>query len=155
MPGGRRHYDHIVRVFGLFAAGFAAFILVRHYMIPADFDRPGYGFFRAGALDDARRIDVKHAGERACLDCHEDVGKARLQSRHAKVNCEACHGPMAKHAGGDVAVKPPALNPRLLCMRCHTKQPGLPPTFPSVVPAEHAGDSACTDCHQPHHPKIG
>ena len=153
MSGGRRHYNHVLRVLGLFAGGFAVFILVRFLMIPPDFGV--YGFYRAGALDDVKKLPVMHAGESVCLDCHSDVGDVREKSRHKVVHCEACHGPNAKHATGAPDVKPPALNPRLLCLKCHTSQPGLPVGFPNINPAEHMGDLPCTDCHKPHSPKIG
>jgi hypothetical protein len=152
MPGGRRHYDHVLRVLGLFAAGFTTFLIVRYLMIPADFGL--YGFYRAGALDDVKKQAPLHAGESVCLDCHSDVGKTRQDSRHKVVHCEACHGPLAKHAA-DSTVKPAALNPRLLCLKCHTTQPGLPVGFPNISPADHMGDLPCTDCHKPHSPKIG
>jgi hypothetical protein len=154
MPGGRRHYNHVLRVLGLFAAGFTAFLLARHFMIPADFDLQGFGFYRAGALDDIKKLPVVHAGQTVCLDCHSDVGKVREGSRHRIVHCEACHGPLEKHVA-DSTVKPAALNPRLLCLKCHTTQPGLPVGFPNINPAEHMGDLPCTDCHKPHSPKIG
>lgn len=153
MTGGPRHYDHVIRVFGLFVCGFTLFIVVRYFLVPADFGV--YGFYRAGALDDARARTPLYAGSGVCGDCHPDVVKAREGARHEKVNCEACHGPLAKHATGDVTAKPSALNPRLLCLTCHTSQAGLPKGFPSVVAKDHAGDSACTDCHRPHNPKIG
>ena len=153
MTGRPRHYAHVVRALGLFVGGFAVFIIVRQILVPAAFGV--YGFYRAGALDDARAKAPLYSNGTLCLDCHADVGKAREGSRHEKLNCEACHGPLAKHATGDVDAKPDALNPRLLCQRCHTKQAGLPKGFPSVVVKDHAGDNLCTDCHQPHHPKIG
>ena len=152
MPGGRRHYDHVLRVLGLFAGGFTVFLIVRYLMIPADFGV--YGFYRAGALDDARKQVPVHAGETICLDCHTDVGKVRQDSRHKAVRCEACHGPLAKHVA-DSTVKPPALNPRLVCLKCHTTQAGLPPGFPNISPSEHMGEGPCADCHKPHSPKIG
>ena len=96
-----------------------------------------------------------YAGQTVCLDCHMDVGQARAKSRHQVLRCETCHGPLATHATGDVSVKPPAINPRLLCLRCHTSQPGLPAGFPNINPADHMGDLPCTDCHTPHSPKIG
>lgn len=152
MPGGPRHYAHILRVFGLFAAGFTVFVIARYFLIPPDFNV--YGFYRAGALDDIKRLPVVHAGETVCLDCHVDVGKVRETSRHKVIHCETCHGPLAQHAAGDVSLKPPALNPRLLCLRCHTAQPGLPAGFPNINPADHMGDLPCTDCHKPHSPKM-
>ena len=111
MAGGRRHYDHVLRVLGLFAAGFTVFLVVRHFMIPADFGL--YGFYRGGALADAATVQAPlHAGEAVCLDCHSDVGKVRQDARHAKVRCEACHGPLAAHAT-DGAAKPAALSERM------------------------------------------
>jgi hypothetical protein len=153
MSGGPRHYNHVIRVLGLFGAGFAVFLIVRYLLVPADFGV--YGFYRGGALDDARAKTPLYADGRVCVDCHTDVAKARLGSRHEKLSCQACHGPLGKHATGDVDAKPDALNPRVLCVRCHTTQAGLPKDFPNVVPKDHAGDVPCTDCHQPHHPKIG
>jgi hypothetical protein len=156
MADGRRHYQHALRVLALFAGGFALFIAVRYALIPADFDAPGYGFYRAGALTDVMAQTPLHAGEATCLDCHSDVGDVKKASPHAKVHCEACHGPLGKHAAGDVeAAKKIALNPRTLCERCHKTKQGLPAGFPNVVPSDHAGDLVCTDCHQPHSPKIG
>ncbi len=153
MAGRRRHYDHVLRVLGLFGAGFTVFIIVRYLMIPADFNLAGYGFYRAGALDDVKAQAPLYAGEKVCLDCHAPVGEVRKDARHAKLHCEACHGPLTKHVA-DSTVKTPALNPRLLCLKCHTTQPGLPAGFPNIDPADHF-DLPCTDCHQPHRPKIG
>jgi hypothetical protein len=149
---GRRHYQHVLRVLGLFAAGFTIFLIVRWALIPADFGV--YGFYRAGALDDVKAQAPLYVGEQTCLDCHSEVGELRKDARHATVRCEACHGPLTKHASGDFEVKPRALNPRVLCLQCHTTQNGLPPGFPNIVPADHAGDGPCTDCHKPHRPKI-
>ena len=152
MFGRRRHYDHVLRVLGLFGMGFTLFLLARYFLIPSDFGV--FGFYRAGALDDVKAQAPLHAGEALCLDCHSDVGDLRKESRHVKVRCESCHGPLAKHASGDVTAKPIALNPRRLCIQCHTTQIGLPANFPNVVPDDHAGDLPCTDCHQPHRPKV-
>jgi hypothetical protein len=137
---------------GLFVGAFALFVVVRWFLVPPDFGV--YGFYRAGALDDSRAIPAVYAGETTCLDCHSDVGDLRKEARHAALRCEACHGPLARHASGDFEIKPRALNPRLLCLQCHTKGPGKPVGFPQIVPADHAGDGPCTDCHKPHRPKI-
>ncbi len=152
MSGGRRHYAHVVRVLGLFAAGFTVFLIVRHFLIPADFGV--YGFYRAGALDDVKAQAPVHAGETVCLDCHTDVGNVRKNPRHAAVHCEACHGPLAKHASRDVDAKPPALNPRLLCLKCHTRRRACRRDSRESSPSDHMGDLPCTDCHKPHRPKI-
>ena len=153
MSSGPRHYAHIVRVLGLFAGGFTLFLIVRYFLVPSDFGV--FGFYRAGALADARARAPMYAATNVCLDCHPDIAKEREGSKHAAVNCQACHGPLAQHATGDVKAKPAALNPRLSCLTCHTSQAGLPRAFPSVVAKDHAGDAVCTDCHRPHLPKIG
>jgi len=151
-PVPDRHYGHVVRVFGLFAGGFVAFMVVRGFLIPSDFGV--YGFYRAGALADVRARSPLYAGEPACVDCHTDVVELRAQARHKVVRCEACHGPLATHATGDLTVKPRALNPRQLCLTCHIAGTGKPAGFPQVVPADHSGDGPCTECHKPHRPKV-
>ena len=147
-----RHYDHVLRVAALFGIGFVAFLVVRSVLVPADFGR--YGFFRAGALDDVRARPTAFAGEATCVDCHGTVAEERQPSKHAPVRCEACHGPLNKHAAGELDPLPPKLDSRKLCATCHTKLAGRPNWFPQVVIADHAGDAECTACHQPHHPKI-
>ena len=147
------HSRHVFRVAWLFAAGFGAFLLVRQALVPDDFGV--YGFYRAGALDDNRNRPVVHAGEAVCLDCHSSVDDVRKPARHRAIRCEACHGPLSKHASGDFEIRPRALNPRQLCLACHVQQAGKPAWFPQIVPADHAGDGPCTECHQPHRPSVG
>ena len=147
-----RHYDHVLRVAAVFGVGFVAFLLVRSMLIPSDFGV--YGFFRAGALTDVRARPVSYAGEAACVDCHNTVADERRPSKHVQVHCEACHGPLAKHAAGEMDTPPAKPDSRLLCPTCHTKSVGKPVGFPQVVVADHAGDAECTACHKPHSPKI-
>ena len=152
MPAPFRHAGHVVRVLGLFVAGFIVFTFVRWALIPSDFG--AYGFYHGGALAELRAQTPLHAGEAVCLDCHTDVGELRAASKHKIVRCEACHGPLATHATGDFTIKPRALDPRLLCLRCHTQSAGKPAGFPQITPDDHAGDGPCTECHKPHRPKI-
>jgi hypothetical protein len=146
-----RHYGHVVRVLGLFAAGFVAFLIVRSFLIPSDFGV--YGFYRGGALVDVRARAPLYGGEPSCVDCHTDVVELRAQARHKGVRCEACHGPLATHATGDLTVKPRALNPRQLCLTCHSAGTGKPAAFPQVGP-DHSGEGPCTECHKPHRPRL-
>ena len=147
-----RHYGHVIRVLGLFGTGFIVFLFVRWVLVPADFGV--YGFYRAGALDAARAHAPAYAGEATCLDCHSDVGELRAQARHKGVRCEACHGPLPAHATGDTSVKPRALNPRTLCLTCHTARTGAPAAHPQIVAVDHSGDGPCTECHRAHKPKV-
>jgi len=96
---------------------------------------------------------VAYAGRAACVECHSDVPETAKGSGHAVVRCEACHGPLAAHAGDPgthLAVRPDS---KVLCVRCHAPNVARPARFPQVDAAEHAGDAACTACHTAHNPK--
>ncbi|HET9370457.1 MAG TPA: cytochrome c3 family protein [Vicinamibacterales bacterium] len=144
------HANHVIRVAGLFAAGFLAFLILRSALIPSDFGV--HGFYRAGALDDNRNRPLLYSGEAPCVECHSDVGDLRKAGAHAQVRCEACHGPLARHASGEFDIRPRALNPRTLCLGCHLKQPGTPAAFPQILPADHSESGPCSGCHRPHRP---
>ncbi len=144
------HKGHLVRVAALFAAGIVVFLVMRAVLVPKGFGL--YGHYRAGALDDNRARTLVHAGRAACLDCHADQAAALKGGRHARVRCEACHGPLGRHAAdpmGQKAVKPDS---RVLCARCHQANVARPARFPQIEVADHAGGEACTSCHQTHDP---
>ncbi len=146
-------YTHLLRMAALFAVGVAAFVILRWAMVPADFGV--YGHFRAGALQDNMAHPIRFAGQAACLDCHTDIGEIRAKGRHAGVACEACHGPLARHAADPGTVTPEKPDPRKTCLICHTMSASKPHGFPQVDVAEHAPEGPCTACHeQPHNPKI-
>ena len=147
-----RYYGHLIRVAVVFGLGFLAFVIIRHSLVPTDFGV--YGFYRAGALDAARALPISFAGRDVCEVCHVAVVESQKESRHTRVSCESCHGPLAKHASGEFNPKPKTLHPRELCLSCHVKMAGKYDGFPQVDPADHGGDFACTACHQPHQPKI-
>ena len=147
-----RPYAHVLRVAGLFLFGFAVFLVVRWALVPADFGR--LGFYRAGALDSARAVKVRYAGEATCVDCHEEPAQLRKGQGHERVRCEACHGPLGRHADGDFETdKPRALNPRLFCWPCHAGLAGRPALIPQMDPKDHAVGESCIECHKPHRPK--
>ena len=73
--------------------------------------------------------------------------------KHAGVNCEACHGPLANHAG-DPSIQPAKLDTAVLCIRCHAASAAKPKNFPQVDADQHSGGIACETCHQPHSPAI-
>ena len=154
MPGSRfQHATHVIRAAALFATGLVIFLVARRALVPSDFG--AYGFYRGGALAEIAALPLQYAGQQACLDCHSDAGMARGEGKHATIACEACHGPLARHASGEAATKPRELAPRKLCLTCHTKNAGRPATFPQIVPSEHGDDAPCSACHRPHSPGIG
>jgi hypothetical protein len=143
--------EHYVRAAILFAVGVAAFLGVRAVLVPKGFG--AYGHYRSGALADNRARKFSFAGHAACEECHTDVAELRTGSRHEQVGCEACHGPLARHAEDPDAVAPTLPDPATLCLRCHLENVSRPAGFPQVNPRDHAGDETCTSCHRPHHPE--
>jgi uncharacterized CHY-type Zn-finger protein len=97
---------------------------------------------------------VKFAGHQACETCHTDVLDVKSKGKHAHVNCEACHGPLAKHADDPASVTPIKQDTAVLCARCHTASAAKPRNFPQVDPADHSNGVPCETCHQPHNPAI-
>ena len=91
-----RDVEHLVRLGLLFAGGLLVFAILRATMVPDDFGR--YGHFRAGSIDAARALPVSYAGRGRCTECHEDTATAMAPARHRAIGCEACHGPLVKHA---------------------------------------------------------
>ena len=150
MGGPFGHKEHLLRVAGLFAAGVLVFLVLQALLVPEGFGV--YGHYRAGALEENRVRSLAFAGRAACVECHSDVPDAMKGGRHEAIRCEACHGPLAGHAGDPAEKK--ALRPetQALCARCHAANVARPARFPQVEVAEHAGGEACTTCHAAHNP---
>jgi len=128
------------------------FLVVRAAVIPKEFGK--YGHYRPGALVLVRTHVPAYAGQDTCVMCHDDQAKARAAGKHAHVACEACHGPLAKHAEDPSALVPKLPDVADLCHRCHEKDAAKPRNFPQVVTAEHSGGMVCNSCHQPHNPHL-
>jgi uncharacterized CHY-type Zn-finger protein len=143
---------HLFRFAGLFVLAFIIFLVVRHYVVPPSFGQ--YGHYRGAAIAEIAARPVKFAGHQACESCHTDVLDVKSKGKHAHVNCEACHGPLAKHADDPSSVTPAKLDTAVLCARCHTASAAKPKGFPQVDPAEHSNGVPCETCHQPHSPAI-
>jgi hypothetical protein len=97
---------------------------------------------------------VKFAGHEACETCHSDKAEEKSKGKHAHVNCEACHGALAKHAEDPAAVTPTKPDTAVLCAQCHTATAAKPKGFPQVNPTDHSNGVPCQTCHQPHNPAI-
>jgi hypothetical protein len=148
----RSDYAHLLRLAVISVIAIVCFLLLRAFLVPTGFGV--YGHYRAGAIDDNRTQPITFAGGAACAVCHTDIVEKRKESRHERIGCEACHGPLAAHAAGETADKPVLPDPRVTCVRCHEARAGKPPAFPQVTVSDHAPDGACTTCHQPHHPEM-
>lgn len=152
MNGLFKDKEHLVRVVMLFVAGFVVFLLARALLVPKDFGV--FGHYRAGALEDNRSRPIVFAGRGACEECHADQVTQRKGSKHERVGCESCHGPLAKHAQDPASLKPARPNGRELCLVCHSENVAKPEKFPQIDPKDHGDTGPCTACHKPHHPEI-
>jgi len=144
--------EHLVRLVVLIVVALVAFVILRAAVVPRSFGQ--YGHYRGDAVAETAARPIAFAGHDACEACHTDVVEQKKQGKHVVIACEACHGPLAKHADDPSSVTPPKLDTAILCARCHEANSAKPKGFPQVVTADHSGGIACDTCHQPHRPKI-
>lgn len=144
--------EHLVRVAILLLLGIGAFLLIRRAVVPADFGK--YGHFRPAAMDDVSARPITFAGREVCEACHSDHAEVKAKGKHAGLGCEACHGPLARHAEDPASIVPKLPDTAVLCARCHEANSAKPKGFPQVVTAEHSAGLPCNTCHQPHSPQI-
>jgi hypothetical protein len=145
--------EHLLRVALVFLVAIIAFVLVRGILVPRSFGE--FGHYRGNAITEIAAKPVVFAGHQACETCHSDVVGVKNQGKHAGVNCEACHGALAKHAEDPSTVEPPKLDTAVLCVRCHEMNGARPKGFPQIVAKDHSAGLPCETCHQPHSPMIG
>jgi hypothetical protein len=142
---------HLFRLAALYIVGSLTFLGIRGFLVPKSFGQ--YGHYRGNAIAEIAARPVHFAGHQACEACHTDVQQMKQSGMHAQVNCEACHGPLAKHAD-DPSVQPAKLDTAVLCVRCHTASAAKPKGFPQVVASDHSNGLPCETCHKPHSPAI-
>jgi uncharacterized CHY-type Zn-finger protein len=142
---------HLFRFAGLFVLAFILFWVIRGFVVPKSFGQ--YGHYRGAAISEIAARPVHFAGHETCETCHSDVLDVKKNGKHAHVNCEACHGALAKHADNPASVGPAKLDTAVLCVRCHAASAAKPKSFPQV-PADHTTGLPCETCHQPHNPAM-
>jgi hypothetical protein len=143
-----RHTDRLLRVAGLFAAGVLAFLVLQALLVPKGL--ASTATIGPGARGNQVRRLPSPGAPRVSVPL--DVPEAMKGGGHAAVRCEACHGPLAGHAGDPVEKKAVRPDSKVLCARCHAANAARPAKFPQVEVAEHVGGEACTTCHVAHNP---
>ncbi|MGA3295612.1 MAG: cytochrome c3 family protein [Candidatus Acidiferrales bacterium] len=144
--------EHLLRVAAVFLVAIALFAILRSHFVPRSFGE--YGHYRGDAIGEIAALPVSFAGHGACESCHTDILEKKKAGKHAGVSCEACHGPLAKHADDPTGIVPTKLDTAVLCVKCHEANPAKPLWFPQVASQDHSAGLPCDTCHQPHSPVI-
>ena len=150
--GNFKNGSHLFRLAGVYIAGTLLFLVIRAFVVPHSFGQ--YGHYRGAAISETADHPLHFAGHGTCETCHTDVAQTKAAGKHAGLNCEACHGPQAKHADDPANVDPGKPDTAVLCVRCHAQSAARPKDFPQVNAEEHSGGAPCGTCHQPHRPAI-
>jgi ribosomal protein S27E len=135
-------------------------LVVRVFYVPKDFGiwERGYmyGFHNKSDEQWWKQFKVKYRFDSEyCKDCHSDKYESIMQTPHAIIQCENCHGPVLDHPSD-----PPKLKidkSREQCLRCHYPLP-----YPSsgranirgIDPDTHNPGIECSMCHNPHKPTL-
>jgi len=153
--------SHVWRPLFVVIAIVVLILIARQFLVPKDFGihERGYmyGWYEKSNEEYWKtKIAVKYKSAEYCKDCHSDKYSMIMQTPHAIIQCENCHGPAMEHPSD-----PPKLaidKSRAQCLRCHYPLPY--PTsgranIRGIDPEKHNPDVECSMCHNPHKPKIG
>ncbi len=137
-------------------------LIVRSIIVPSDFKAANsdykYQWHRLGNEEEWKNFKVKHQGKDYCKDCHSAQYGFITASKHAKVQCENCHGPAVEHPSNPSKLT--IDRSRELCLRCHAYLPYRPVTYTGLPegpiplkmknPDEHNPGIECATCHDVH-----
>ncbi len=134
-----------------FSAFIILFLVLRKFLVPDSFGQ--FGFYRGDSLLDNTLPEIHYSGQKACLECHQDIEDIKAKDVHNSIHCETCHGPGQKHlVSGEAAdiVKPDS---REFCGACHEKNAAKKQTtIVQILLSEHNTGKKCIECHNPHQP---
>ncbi len=153
--------SHVLRPLWVVIGMVVVILIARIFYVPKDFGVHEKGYMyswnREGNIEEWKNFKVKYAGSSDfCKDCHNDKYTSIMNTPHAIIICEDCHGPVMDHPSA-----PPKLaidKTRALCLRCHYPLPY--PTsgranIRGVDPEAHNPGVECVSCHNPHNPMEG
>lgn len=92
-----------------------------------------------------------HAAENICIECHEDLAKAKVVHAALEMGCTSCHGAIdagdVPHKKTNKSAKGLSSEQPQLCYDCHDKAKFTKKTVHAAI------DMGCTGCHDPHSSK--
>lgn len=152
--------SHVFRPLFVVIGFVIAILIARLFIVPEDFGvwERGYmyGYFRKGNVEEWKAFTAKYRFDnKYCMACHAEKYDNLMQSAHAIISCENCHGPALEHPFNPT--KLPIDKSRQQCLRCHTYLP-----YPAsgranirgIDPAKHNPGIECFMCHNPHKPNL-
>ena len=142
--------QQVSRLVILFVLLVGGLLVARQILVPETFGELGH--YRAAAVDSAKVLPVRYAGQQVCGECHDEIAEVKQVSRHRGVACEACHGPAASHVEAPDEVTPRVPRKRGYCPLCHGYNASRPTGFPQIDPTTHNPVKPCISCHDPHEP---
>src|SRR4030042_2951532 len=102
-----------------FAIFILLFLLIRHLLVPKTFGE--YGFYRGASLADIAEYPVLFSGQKACINCHQDIEDMKQLDVHSEIRCEACNGAGQQHTKKGDTSKIAKPSSREFCGLCHAK----------------------------------
>lgn len=152
--------SHVLRPLFVVIGLVVIILIARLFIVPEDFGihERGYmyGFYRKSNEEEWKAVKVKYQfNNKYCIDCHSDKYNSMMESPHAIMSCENCHGPALKHPSD-----PPKLQidkSRQQCLRCHTYLPYPTSGRADIIgidPEKHNPGIGCVMCHSPHKPNL-
>jgi hypothetical protein len=95
-----------------------------------------------------------YAGEKACMECHQDMADLKAPNVHKSLSCETCHGPGLAHANSTDSILPVRVpKSREFCEMCHAKNAARKAgNVVQINVKEHNPGQKCIECHNPHNP---
>jgi hypothetical protein len=134
--------------FGIFIS---LFILVRKLLVPDTFGE--FGHYRGASLIDNAQVEIHYSGQKACLECHQDVEDLKKEDVHSDIRCETCHGPGQKHVLSGEATDILKPSGREFCGKCHEMNAARPVNAVTQIDInKHNTGKNCIECHNPHQP---
>lgn len=137
----------ISRISLVFGGLVCLFLVVRGQLVPEGFGEDG--FHRKQGPDLIASFPLKHAGMKACMECHPDKAESTVHVKKG-VHCESCHGASKAHTEDWEKAKPFVPSTRADCSRCHAMIVSRPAWYPQIDPKTHNPDSKCVSCHTVH-----
>jgi len=152
--------NHVFRPVLVILAAVGIILVARAFVVPEDFGAHErgymYGWHRKSNEEEWKNFKVKYQTREYCKGCHAENYEKIMQTPHAVIQCENCHGPAIDHPGEPAKL---AIDrSRGQCLRCHASLPYVGSgrmVIRGIDDEAHNPGVECVMCHNPHRPGFG